>query len=328
MKQANTDKAVILELRQQIAQLEQGQRLEQDIKRLSNRIELPGKKPLMRFAPRHTRPAVATLLCSDWHVGETVNPATVNGLNEFNPKIAEARMERLFAGARYQVEHKRSMFDIRRMLVVLNGDMISGYIHPELVESNSMSPVREVMFAAKHIIRGLRSLLEVEDLDLHVVCQFGNHGRTTHKTHIATAADNSYETLLYHFVAAHFKSEKRITWQLPTGHHAVTTAAGMRVHIHHGDSVRSQGGVGGILVPLNRAAGRWREMFKAQLSLVGHFHQYHPGQKLIVNGSLVGHGTFPDFLGYEPEPAQQAFFLIDAKRGVTEHCPIWVQEPA
>lgn len=327
MKQ-NPDKQLIAELRQQLAALETRAGLEDQIRHLSTRIDLPGKKPLLRHSPRHTRPAVAVLHCSDWHVGETVDPAKVNGLNEYSPAIAEKRMERLFAGARFLVEQKRRTFDIRRMLVTLNGDMISGYIHPELVEANSMSPVKEVLFAAKHIIRGLRNLLEIDGLQIHVVCQFGNHGRTTEKTRIATAADNSYETLLYHFVAAHFKSEKRITWQLPTGHHAVVEVAGMRVHVHHGDSVKYGGGVGGILVPLTRAALRWRAMFKAQLSLVGHFHQYHPGQVLVVNGSLVGHGTYSDFLGIEPEPAQQAFFLIDAQRGVTEHCPIWVQEAA
>ena len=74
----------------------------------------------------------------------------------------------LFAGARFLVEQKRRTFDIRRMLVTLNGDMISGYIHPELVEANSMSPVKEVLFAAKHIIRGLRNLLEIDGLQIHV----------------------------------------------------------------------------------------------------------------------------------------------------------------
>lgn len=326
MKHKDPQKERITQLQQEVSQLRSQLMMEGKLVRLADRIDIPGKKPLLKFNPRHPRPAVAVLHCSDWHVGETVDPAKVNGLNEFNPRVAEQRMERLFASARFLIERKRNTFDIRRLLVTLDGDIIAGYIHEELVESNSMAPTKEVLFAAKHIVRGLRNLLEVDDLNIHVVCQIGNHGRTTPKTRIATAADNSFETLLYHFVASQFESEKRITWQLPTGHHALTTVAGMRVHVHHGDSVKFSGGVGGILVPLTKAALRWRAMFKAQLSLIGHFHQYHPGQQLVVNGSLVGHGTFSDFLGFEPEPAQQAFFLVDAARGVCEHTPVWVQE--
>lgn len=41
--------------------------------------------------------ATAFAICSDWHVEENVTAASVNGLNEFNLKIAEQRIDKLTA---------------------------------------------------------------------------------------------------------------------------------------------------------------------------------------------------------------------------------------
>ncbi len=271
------------------------------------------------------REAAAVAVLSDWHVEERVDPAKVMGLNEFNPTIAERRAARCFAGIEWLIREQQSLFTVRTLVLAIIGDIISGYIHEELLESNYMSPTRAVVFGKRLLKAGIKSLLKADpNLKIHCVCKCGNHGRTTPKLRIATAVDNSYEWLLYHMLAEDFAAEPRVTFQVDEGHHSVTPIYGLRVHTHHGDSVRSQGGIGGITVPLNRAAIQWREKYKADMSLVGHFHQYTPGSRLIVNGSLVGYGAYSDFLpSAQPEPAQQAFFLVDSKRGVCQMTPLW-----
>lgn len=310
-------------LEARLVELTQRTAVFEEIRRL-DKVEAPAPRK-GRVLSGDKREAAAVAVLSDWHVEERVDPAKVMGLNEFNPTIAERRAARCFAGIEWLIREQQSLFAVRTLVLAIIGDIISGYIHEELLESNYMSPTRAVVFGKRLLRDGIRMLLKADpNLKIHCVCKCGNHGRTTPKLRIATAVDNSYEWLLYHMLAEDFAREPRVTFQIDEGHHSVTPVYGRRVHTHHGDSVRSQGGIGGITVPLNRAAIQWREKYRADMSLVGHFHQYVPGSKLIVNGSLVGYGAYSDFLpSAQPEPAQQAFFLIDSKRGVCQMTPVW-----
>ena len=312
-------------LEDRVAELQARLGVVEDI-RAADAVAVPQRKG--RVLSTDKRAACAVAAFSDWHVEERVDSAKVNGLNEFNPQIAAVRARRAFEGVSWLIREQQSLFTIKRLVLGLLGDIISGYIHEELLESNYMSPTHAVVFAKGLIADGIRLLLKDDpDLEILVVCKCGNHGRTTPKLRIATAVENSYEWLLYQMLASEFSSEPRVSWQIDGGHHSVTSVFGLRVHTHHGDSVRSAGGIGGITVPLNRAAIQWREKYDADLSIVGHFHQYLPGTRLMVNGSLVGYGAYSDWLpSAAPEPAQQIFFLVDSKRGITQQAPIWCAE--
>jgi hypothetical protein len=47
---------------------------------------------------------------------------------------------------------------------------------------------------------------------------------------------------------------------------------------------------------------------------------------LVTNGSLIGFNPFAVSIGAKYEPPQQAFFLVDSKRGKTASYPIWVED--
>ncbi len=287
-------------------------------------IKAAGKGRVLSGDRRH---ACAVALASDWHVEERVDRARVSGLNEYNPEIAEVRARRFFAGVEWLVREQQSMFDIKDLVLWLGGDLITGYLHEELLEGNFMSPTEAVVFAMRLISEGLQFLIKNTQLNIRIPCSIGNHGRTTARTRIGTAASNSYEWLMYHMLRTQFASEPRIQFQIAEGHHLITQIYDMRVHFHHGDSVRSQGGIGGITVPLNRACLQWHQKYDAHLTCVGHFHQYGNQEKLVTNGSLIGVSGYSDWLpGAGAEPARQAFFLIDSKRGKTQCAPLWVQE--
>lgn len=322
-KRAEKERQVLVE---RIAELEKQRSAREEIRRADKVV--PALQRKGRLLGTDKREAAAFACISDCHIEERVDPLKVNGLNEFNPSIAERRMRRCFEGISWLIREQQSMFTIKRLVLNLNGDIITGYIHEELLESNFMSPTKAVVFGKRLLVAGLRLLLEDDsDLEILVVCKCGNHGRTTPKLRVGTAVDNSFEWLLYEELSAEFANEPRVKWQIDGGHHSITDVFGMRLHTHHGDSVRSSGGIGGITVPLNRAVIQWHAKFNAHVSVVGHFHQYLPGQKLIVNGSLIGYGAYSDWLpSAAPEPAQQAFFLVDSKRGLCQQTPIWVQE--
>lgn len=274
------------------------------------------------------REATAVALASDWHVGERVDPRFVQHLNEFNPEIARIRGRRFFESIEWLIAKERKYADIRNLVLWLGGDFLSGYIHAELVESNFMSPLEEVRYVKAMLVEGIDFLLKaLPDLVISIPCNFGNHDRTTDKTRIATASRNSYTWGLYHDLADIYRGNERVKFQIADGHHLTTQVYDTRIHFHHGDSVRSAGGIGGITVPLNRAVAQWSLKYGSQISCVGHFHQYGSGERLVTNGSLIGYSTYADWLpGAMAEPAQQAFFLMDRRRGKTANYKLWCQE--
>jgi hypothetical protein len=274
------------------------------------------------------REGVAFAAASDWHVGERVDPAKVMGLNTYTPDVARVRARRFFEGLAWLIREQKQTFDIHTLCLWLGGDFLAGYIHAELVESNFMSPLEESAYARSLLVDGYRFLrTELPDLRIISPCSFGNHDRTTDRTRIATAGANSYTKAMYLDLALLLQSDEGIQFQVADGHHLLVSLFDYKLHLHHGDSVRPNGGIGGIDVPLNRAAIQWRDKYGAHGSAVGHFHTYQGGSHVIRNGSLIGYGAYSDWLpNAKPEPAQQAFAVVDRKRGLCKQTPIWVQE--
>ena len=274
------------------------------------------------------RVGAAFTVASDWHVEERVDPKVVQGLNEYNPTIAARRIERYFQGLEWLILENRQSHTLHELWVAALGDFITGYIHEELLESNFSSPLQAIEFWLDHFEKGLRYLINVvPDLTIKVACRFGNHGRTTPKTRIATAAANSFEWFAYCQLAKMLRDVPQIEVHVTEGHHSVIEIYKQRVHLHHGDSIRSAGGIGGIDVPLNRAVAQWRNKYKSDISVVGHFHRFQMGERLVTNGSLIGYGAYSDWLASaDPEPPQQAFCVFDERRGKCKNTPIWVGE--
>jgi len=274
------------------------------------------------------RQATAFAMASDWHVEEIVDPRKVGDLNRYSPRIAAFRSRRFFAGIAHLItEYRKGAWDIRNLVLILNGDLLSGYIHEELQAGNAMSPIEATLLVTELISAGLTFLAkELPEVKISIPCQVGNHGRTTHKVWASAAVENSYEFLAYSFLA---KAHPECSWQLPEGRHSIVDTYGFRTHIHHGDTVKSMGGIGGVLVPLNRAAIRWREKYRAHASCVGHFHTYAHTPTVIMNGSLIGYSMYADSLPQAaPEDPAQAFWLIDSKRGMCQATPLWCSDPS
>lgn len=264
----------------------------------------------------HKRVATPVFMCSDWHVEETVDPRTVNGLNAYSLIEAEARIERLGDAMCWMIDHHRKSFEIRECVLWLGGDLLTGYIHDELREGNSLSPVQTVLWLQTRIERVIAKLLAVSGLEsVTVVTSHGNHGRTTVKTQISTGAANSYEWLLYHQLRRTFESNNRVQFHVADGEFIYLDVNGVTIRFTHGDAAAYGGGVGGITIPLNKAIAKWQTHKHASITCLGHFHQLYDLPGFVVNGSLIGTSPYGLRVGGFELPAQ-ASFLIDAKRKV------------
>lgn len=60
--------------------------------------------------------------------------------------------------------------------------------------------------------------------------------------------------------------------------------------------------------------------------IVGHWHQLMYLKRMIVNGSLKGYDEYAFDSNFEYEPPQQAFWLTDARHGVTVQTMVHVQD--
>ena len=97
----------------------------------------------------------------------------------------------------------------------------------------------------------------------------------------------------------------------------------MNIRCAHGHQIRFGGGVGGLLIPMRKKVMQWDKIIKADLNLFAHFHQEQKGQKIIVNGSMIGFNKFALDCGFEYESPKQAFFLINRKKkAVSIYSPI------
>lgn len=180
---------------------------------------------------------------SDWHVGERIDIESVNGVNEFNPDIAKVRAYNFFKKSLTMTSIFRGSTKIDNLVLWLGGDFISGYIHEELLESNYMSPSEEVEFSYSLIVSGIDfSLSDGDFKNITIPCNVGNHGRTTIKSRVSTAWDNSFESMLYKSLVRKYDKEKRIQFSIVKSYHNIQDIYGRIIRFHHGDYERpSQG---------------------------------------------------------------------------------------
>ena len=269
--------------------------------------------------------ATAVVVYSDWHLEETVTKAQVNGLNHYNLEEARKRILSCFQNTARLVHGKKKHITIKTCVLALLGDFITGNIHEELMEGNSLSPTQAILEAVGHLSSGIQFLLKHTDCNLVIPCHSGNHARFTHKQRHATEAGNSLEYLAYHMLAKDFQGNQRVKFIIPEGHFSYLDVNGFIIRFHHGFNIKYQGGIGGLYIPLNKAIGQWNKAKRADLDVLGHWHSFRFAGNAVVNGSLIGYGAYALAIKADFEKPKQAFFLINHQRKeVTDFCPIWV----
>lgn len=265
--------------------------------------------------------ATAFAIASDWHVEETVDPKTVNGLNAFSLDIAEKRIQKFFQNVVRLTEIQRAGAKIDRLVLFLGGDLMTGYIHEELQESNGLSPTETVLWLQDQVASGV-NFLSNHFSEIVIPCSYGNHGRTTKKPRHATGAKNSYEWMLYHVLKKQLSD--KADWHIADGYHLLLDCYGHTVRFHHGDGLKYQGGIGGLTIPVEKAISSWNKGIPADLDVFGHWHQSQQAPKWVCNGSLIGYNAYSVAIKAPYEPPSQTYFLMDAKHGRTGTFPIFL----
>lgn len=280
-------------------------------------------------------PGMPMTLWSDWHWGETVDRRETGGLNEFNREIAEGRVTKLvnntvmllrqYAGARPEYPG---------IWILLGGDMVSGLIHDELVETN-WGNIADQAFECAAAIAGALLRMADEFGQVWVAGVVGNHGRTTGKPRAKGRALDSYDRSIYLSLQHRLAADPRFSFTIPDDTDYLFEVYGHRFLLTHGDSLGVKGGDGiiGALGPIARGAVKLRNA-EGQMGrdfdtlIMGHWHQYIPrGDALgvIVNGTLKGYDEYARiFLRARFAKPSQALWLVSPKHGIAAQWAVYV----
>lgn len=274
---------------------------------------------------------VPTLLASDWHWGEVVDPRQINGVNEYNLTIAQRRARALIE--RTVMLLKQYMVDTSYPGIVfaLGGDMLSGDIHDELSQTNERPTMPALLDLMGVLIWCIRTLAD-EFGHVFIPCVTGNHGRNTKKPRAKQRAYTNFDWLLYQFLSKTFEGDKRVRFLIPDGTDAHWAVFGHRYCLTHGDQFRGGDGMIGALGPIARGDHKKRSR-NGQIDLgfdtllMGHWHQLMMLQRFIVNGSLKGYDEYADANNFGFEVPQQALWITHADHGITFSMPVHLEEP-
>lgn len=272
--------------------------------------------------------STAVICATDWHAEENVDPRVVNGLNEFNLDICAARLARLWDKSLQLLDFARKFTTIRDVVLWLGGDLINGYIHEENQEGNFLGPADAIEFVEGHVCDGLATLKKhAQAQRITVLCNWGNHGRSTQKRRVSTGAATSWEYLAYRHLDRLYRNEPKIEVIATRGYHILIELQGHLVRFHHGDNIRYQGGVGGISIPVNKAVAQWNRSTAVSQDVFGHWHQYLDDWRWTSCGCLVGYNAYALSIKADFQPPTQTLLVFNRQYGKILSLPIFVEAP-
>ena len=277
-------------------------------------------RSLAKTPKKGTPKTFRTVLLSDLHFGVHVSSDDVLSAS-YDWTIASRRLAKVCK----EVALKPPVHKLR---IVLGGDIIHGIIH---LSESGLRPVTEQLAGAAALLTDAIDYLSLFADEVEVVCVPGNHDRMTYKTTSRSLSQrwDSYGSLLYLTLKAAFKTQKAITFSIPTsGIAVVEDLSGGVMVVAHGDVEPTSGNVGNSInvsklqATLLQMKERSAVNKPVSVAMFGHWHtptlqMLNNGSYIIVNGSLIGSDPYTqNSLGlYNSEPAQIVF-------DTTAECPV------
>lgn len=277
-------------------------------------------KPPKKAREHH---ATANLLITDTHFDEIVDPDEIDGINAYNREIAELRLQRTTERTIMLTRDYLGGVKYDGLSLMLGGDIFSGNIHEELARTNADTLFGSLLHWLGPMVTTIGTLAD-EFKRVYVSGVPGNHGRMTRKPIFKKRASDNLDWLFYMLLQREFKSDSRVTWNIPNSADAHVQLYNSKFLLTHGDQFSGGGGIAGALSPLMLGSHRKtrREMAVNRpydCMVIGHWHQYLalPSKGLIVGPCMKGYDEYAFGHNFEVEPAQQALWIVTPEHGTT-----------
>jgi hypothetical protein len=262
------------------------------------------------------------LLLSDTHAAEIVSNEETNGINAYNWDIMLNRLDRVREGVFSYADHRP--YPIRRLRILMLGDMLSGDIHEELSETNEFVMSEATVKLGKDLANFTRSFEErFEEITVDGIV--GNHPRAKKKPQ-AKQGYNNADWTAYQIASIHNQDSDRIAWDIPKANQHLVSICGRDCLLFHGDGIRSSmPGVpwGGVSRRVNALAAQYRQLNRDVYAyFCGHFHTANLVQTAAgwigMNGSVKGPDEYSMKQFGGGAPAQQALLTFHPDHGLTD----------
>ena len=259
---------------------------------------------------------------SDTHFGEVVDPNKISGINKYNIKIAAARLEYYVERIVRIVKLHRNFSNINHAVVWLGGDIVSGNIHEELIESNDLSALKQVALAGYLIAQFLAELSTVFK-NITVVTTVGNHGRLSKKKKYKYHSVENLDYLVYQIAGFALTKYENIEFYIDESLFKFVDIEGWRFVFSHGDETKSWMNIPfyglrrdytakqSINILVQNEGNLTSPVQPVNYKVVGHFHV--AGEipdnfgSIIMNGSLKGMDEYSFGNGWVTFPMQKIF---------------------
>ena len=278
--------------------------------------------PVTTKAVKKGREATAISILSDIHCEAVIEAKSVNGLNSYNPDVAQARMKNYADNLVRLTRKERQDIPINNLVLHFGGDMLNGSLHADDKLTNAMTTQEAILFCDELLTEALGSILDNGEFKkIDVVCSVGNHGRSTIKMPTGEAAyRTSYEYIIYQNLRRKFAKEGKVTFHLPESYFSYLEVYGKLLRFSHGDGYRGNpDAIGAHFEKANQA-------IKAYHDFVGHWHSLMYAPSFTRNNCVIGVTPYTLLKGYSIAPPSQSFQLLDSKLGMTVTAPIFLDE--
>jgi len=307
------------------------QRIIEAIQRYTPHVPPPPKPKQTRPASKASRETLVIDL-ADWHYGEQVNRERMRGLNEYDSAIARQRVEHVINTVRdikLRLEGGGGWY-FEDALVVLGGDMVTGWIH-DLERNSDDTIILSCLNCADLLFYALQEL-SLAFPRLSVTGVVGNHGRLAKRKEYKDPERN-FDYLVYRTVAWRMQDFDNIAFSFPAAHSMVVSVRNHNIYVTHGDEYRAQYSLPYYSVDRQTRGVQAIEASRGARIDYSFIHHWHSGastplaggQKNIVMPSLKGGDEYAlEKLGVcSPAGQWMAGFKEDV--GLTHEWPLYCQ---
>ena len=260
-----------------------------------------------------------TLIVSDVHAGEVVSSEETFGFNEYNFNIMIERIRNLFGTVIDIAINKLVGYKFKELNIDFAGDILTGVIHDELMETSDLVVVEAILLSAYVFASAISAVTPYfEKVNLHGVV--GNHGRVTKKIRYKRSYNN-YDYLFYKLLQVYLAKHKNVTFMFPKNWFLVYENNGYNVCMFHGDSIKTWAGV--PWYGIQRAVSKLANLLAKKGIIIdiwqlGHFHQDASiPDNTLINGSLIGPSEFSIKKFYSVAPPSQKLYGCHRDIGIT-----------
>ena len=259
----------------------------------------------------------AVALMGDVHVGEVVSAEETNNLGGYDLDTFHERLEIWANKIIGLIELRRHRLWMPELEIFMLGDIVSGDIHDELMNTNEGSVVDQVVEAANSISGALLSMSQHFER-INVSCVVGNHGRISQKSYYKRKQTMSWDYLAYQMMALTLQKQENIEFHIPKSFWTIRDVLGTKFLMLHGDGIQAWSGVPwyGIqrtVLKLKEMIGSHEDFDKV---VMGHFHEPIETEQFLVTGSWKGGDEYSIGKLYKSNRPSQTLLYVHPDNGV------------